>query len=71
MGDIPDLVGIPEIAARLGVARRTVTGWRYRHQRSPQLPWQPFPGPALMVSGRPVWEWKVVAAWATATGRLR
>lgn len=48
-----DLAGIAEIAERLGVARRTVSAWRYRHQRHPRPPWQPFPAPMMAVSGRP------------------
>lgn len=65
-----DLVGIPEVAKRLRVSRRTVTSWRYRHKRNPHPPWQPFPEPRQIVSGRPVWDWATVHAWAKATGRL-
>jgi hypothetical protein len=64
------LADIPEIAKRLGVVRRTVSAWRYRHQRHPRPPWRPFPQPTMTVSGRPVWRWADVEAWAKATGRL-
>jgi hypothetical protein len=70
MGDRLDLVGIPEIAARLGVPRRTVITWRYRHKNPPAPPWQPFPAQFMIVSGRPVWRWEDVEAWAKETGRL-
>lgn len=65
-----DLVDIPEVAERLGVARRTVSAWRYRHQRHPRPPWRPFPQPMMTVSSRPVWRWADVEAWGKATGRL-
>ncbi len=71
MGDVPDLVGIAEIAARLGVSRRTVASWRYRHKRPPKPPWQPFPEPFGHPGGHPVWQWADVDAWAKATGRLK
>jgi hypothetical protein len=69
-GDLADLVGIAEIAEQLGVAPRTVSMWRYRHQRTPRPPWQPFPEPHTTISGHPCWQWKDVEAWAKVTGRL-
>jgi predicted DNA-binding transcriptional regulator AlpA len=70
MTDNLDLVGIPEIAERLGVARRTVVAWRYRHRRRPvKRPWLPFPEP-FSLGGRPVWQWTDIERWAQATGRL-
>lgn len=70
MADGRDLVGIPEIAERLGVARRTVVAWRYRHHRRPiKPPWLPFPEP-FSIGGRPIWRWSDIEEWARATGRL-
>jgi predicted DNA-binding transcriptional regulator AlpA len=70
VADDLDLVGIPEIAERLGVARRTVVAWRYRHRRRPvKPPWRPFPEP-LSLTGRPVWRWADIEEWAQATGRV-
>jgi predicted DNA-binding transcriptional regulator AlpA len=66
-----DLVGIPEIASRLGVSRRTVATWRYRHQNPPSPPRAPFPPEFMVVSGRPVWDWAEVEQWAKTTGRIR
>lgn len=67
-----DLVGIPEVAERLGVSRRTVITWRYLHKRRPpRPPWEPFPQPRQIVSGRPVWDWAEVEQWAKTTGRLQ
>lgn len=56
-----DLVGLVDIAERLGLARQTVANWRHLDLG--------FPEPTWSVSGRPVWEWQVVAEWAQATGR--
>jgi hypothetical protein len=57
-----DPVGAVEIAARLGVARQTVDMWRQRDID--------FPEPTWTVGGRPAWNWPIVAAWATETGRV-
>ena len=65
-----NLVGIPEIASRLGVSRRTVSTWRYRHKNPPGPPRAPFPDELMLVSGRPVWDWAKVEQWAKTTGRL-
>lgn len=54
-------VGAVEIAARLGVARRTVDSWRQRDVG--------FPEPRWTVGGRPAWDWSDVKAWARSTGR--
>jgi len=56
-----DPVGIPEIAARLGVKRATVDTWRLRGL---------LPEPRWTVGGRPAWEWADVQGWAWKTGRL-
>ncbi|MGZ6836791.1 MAG: helix-turn-helix transcriptional regulator [Blastococcus sp.] len=55
-----DPVGIPEIAARLGVKRATVDIWRTR---------QLLPEPRWTVGGRPAWNWPDVLEWARQTGR--
>jgi len=57
-----DVVGIPEIADKLGVKRATVDVWRQRNVG--------FPEPTHTVGGRPAWLWVPVAAWAYHTGRL-
>jgi len=59
--DRPDIVGLAEIAERLGVQRRTVDRWRERGV---------LPDPTWTVGGRPAWEWSTIEAWARATGRL-
>lgn len=57
-----DPVGIPEIAARLNVARATVDQWRFREL---------LPAPRWIVGGRPAWDWTAdVEPWARQTGRL-
>ncbi len=66
-----DLVGVPEIAERLGVSRRTVITWNYRRRLPLRPPWQPFPEPLKTISGRPAWDWADVETWARLTGRLR
>lgn len=53
-----DPVGAVEIAARLGVARRTVDAWRQRDLGFPEPRWQ--------VGGRPAWNWDDVTAWTKA-----
>lgn len=50
-----DPVGAVEIAARLGVKRRTVDSWRQRGLA--------FPDPRWTVGGRPAWDWPDVEAW--------
>jgi len=57
-----EIVGIPEIAEKLGVKRATVDVWRQRDVG--------FPEPTHTVGGRPAWIWSDVAAWAYHTGRL-
>ncbi len=71
MSDQQDLVGIPEIAERLSKSRRTVIAWRYRAKNPPPPPWEPFPTELMLVSGRPIWDWTDVEAWAKRTGRLQ
>lgn len=72
-----DVVGIVEIAARLGVKRPTVDQWRQRANkpytrkewRNPRA--EPFPEPFDAVGGRPAWHWGDVRAWAKRTGRIK
>lgn len=56
-----DVVGLKEVAQRLGVEERTASMWKWRGL----LP--PADG---IVSGLPVWRWSTIRKWATATGRL-
>jgi len=53
-----DIVGISEIADRLGVKRQTVDMWRSTGQ---------LPAPDYSVSNRPAWDWATVARWRAAT----
>lgn len=59
---VPDIVGITEIAERLGVTRNTPTVWRSRGL---------FPAPDLDLAMGPVWLWARIEEWARTTGRLR
>lgn len=56
----PDLVGLKEIAERLGVARKTAGMWRVRGL---------LPPPGWTIGGYPVWLWDTIVAWAVRTGR--
>lgn len=60
--DPAGLVGLGEIAARLGVKRDTADHWRSRGVL-------PEPDPADAAGRRPRWPWHVIRAWALATGR--
>jgi hypothetical protein len=61
--DPSDLVGAPEIADRLGLARpQVVHNWRYRHAD--------FPEPLVELRQGNVWYWPDVEEWAKRTGRL-
>lgn len=57
-----DPVGVPELAARLGVTRKAVDQWRVRGLGFPPAKWT--------VGGRPAWDWPQIEKWARATGRL-
>lgn len=63
-----EIVGITEIAERLGVKRKTVDTWRQRAHVLVDA--APFPDPTQRVGGRPAWRWSVVRDWAKSTGRL-
>jgi hypothetical protein len=56
-----DIVGIKEIAERLGRKPQTVALWRHR---------QLLPGEEGTVSGAPAWHWETIARWAASTGRV-
>jgi hypothetical protein len=58
----PTLVGIAEIASRLGVSRTAVDGWRHRST---------MPEPRWLISGTPVWDWEEdIYPWARKTRKL-
>lgn len=63
MNHVPpiDIVGIKEIAERLGVKQQTAAAWRYRELLPPE---------EGTVSGSPAWTWATIEEWARATGRL-
>jgi len=56
-----DIVGLKELAERLGVKQQTAAAWRYRGLLPPE---------EGTVSGAPAWTWATVEGWAKATGRL-
>jgi hypothetical protein len=56
-----DIVGLKEIAERLGVKQQTAAAWRYRGLLPPE---------EGTVSGAPAWTWATIESWAKATGRL-
>lgn len=57
----PPIVGLKNIADRLGKEHNTVLAWRKRGI---------LPPPAGYVSGAPFWTWQTIRDWARATGRL-
>lgn len=57
------LVGVAEIAERLGVGTSVVHDWRRRHAD--------FPQPVARLRMGLVWEWPNVERWARSTGRLK
>ena len=60
--DPTDLVGAPEIAERLGLARpQVVHNWRYRHED--------FPAPLVELRQGNVWYWPDVFKWVSRTRR--
>lgn len=62
-----DPVGVVELAARLGVAPRTVRMWRERSVGARV----PMPQPDYAeVNGSPAWEWPSILRWAGLTGHL-
>jgi transposase len=67
-----DLVGVDEIAQRLGVSRGTVSMWQTRGWPSGgSAKPAKAPQPVATISGRMhVYRWSDVERWARATGRL-
>jgi hypothetical protein len=59
--DASDIVGIKEIAERLGRKPQTAALWRHRGILPPE---------EGIVSGAPAWHWRTIAGWAVATGRV-
>lgn len=57
----PDLVGLSDIAKRLGVQYRTAVMWRRRKL---------LPEPLKVVARTAVWDWYEIERWAIETGRL-
>lgn len=55
---VEDLVGVTDIAQRLGVAVNTAWRWS-KGERG-----KDFPEPAGRIGGRPVWKWRDVEKWA-------
>jgi hypothetical protein len=56
------LVGVKEIAERLGVPRGTVSIWKLRGL---------VPEPEVELGLGPVWRWATIERWARKTGRLK
>jgi hypothetical protein len=56
-----DIVGVKEIAERLGVKPQTAAAWRHRGL---------LPPAEGTVSGAPAWQWQTIERWAIATGRF-
>lgn len=56
-----DIVGIKEIAERLGRKPQTAALWRHRGL---------LPVEEGTVSGAPAWHWETIARWAASTGRV-
>ena len=57
-----DLVGLTEIANRLGKPVDTVKKWRHR---------QLLPKPDYVLAQGPIWDWETIRLWAQQTGRLK
>jgi hypothetical protein len=60
--DPEDLVGVAEIAERLGCSVQAVHAWKRRHKD--------FPSPVAHLTMGLLWVWPEVRHWAHATGRL-
>lgn len=56
-----DIVGLKEIAERLGRKQQTAAAWRYRGLLPPE---------EGTVSGAPAWSWSTIERWARETRRL-
>jgi hypothetical protein len=60
--DPADLVGVAEIADRLGCSVQAVHAWKRRYPD--------FPEPVAHLSMGLLWVWQDLERWARATGRL-
>jgi hypothetical protein len=60
--DPNELVGVAEIASRLGCSLQAVHAWRRRYSD--------FPQPIAQLSMGLLWVWSDVSRWALRTGRL-
>lgn len=60
----PDLVGVSDIAERVGRSRQNVLQW-VKGERRPE---PPFPEPEGTVGRSPAWRWGEVNAWLAAFG---
>lgn len=56
-----DIVGLKEIAVRMGVKQQTAAAWRHRGL---------LPAPEGTVSGAPAWQWQTIEEWGVRTGRV-
>lgn len=63
MVDTEHLVGLVDVATRLGRTRQTVSNWVSRQARD-------VPQPLFSLSGNPVWDWRDWQVWATRNADL-
>ncbi|MFE5094069.1 helix-turn-helix transcriptional regulator [Streptomyces sp. NPDC056638] len=61
----PDLVGVTDIAERVGRSRQNIQQWVNGERRQDK---RPFPDPEGMAGRSPVWRWGDVNAWLTQFG---
>lgn len=61
--EVSSLVGMMEVASRLGVQKQTVRAWRQRDYLD-------FPEPLVVVSRTPLWRWSDVKRWAQSRPTL-
>lgn len=60
MSGKPELMGVAEVAALVGVKPGTVRIWRVRGDRMRH----PLPEPDWIISGVPIWLGETIRAWA-------
>lgn len=58
----PTVVGLAEIADRLGVTRSTLDQWKWRGL---------LPKPRWTIGGRPAWRWADIERWAKQEGKIK
>lgn len=63
MTDKPELMGVAEVAALVGVEPATVRTWRARQARGAAMR-HPLPEPDWIISGVPIWLSETIRAWA-------